>query len=99
MSHDRGCYKCGRDNSEYDDCQSFNCPKRVLNNLPTSNPLEKENNLIRKTAKWVTKSSKEISKAGGNPDTLLSMISDEVIVTLVRNNLYITYKKEGNGHD
>lgn len=28
MSHDRGCFKCGRDPWEYDDCPKEDCVKR-----------------------------------------------------------------------
>ena len=30
MSHDRGCFKCGRDNWEYDTCLEFDCPKKAF---------------------------------------------------------------------
>lgn len=30
MSHDRGCYRCGRDRFEYRECSNINCPKQTV---------------------------------------------------------------------
>ena len=30
MSHDRGCYKCGKDQWEYDGCKDTDCVKKSL---------------------------------------------------------------------
>lgn len=41
MSHDRGCYKCGKDNWEYETCKEPDCPKYYLSSQLNSGIWEK----------------------------------------------------------
>lgn len=100
MSHDRGCFKCGKDQWEYDQCKYFDCVKKInVEKVSVENPPSKAigtkqetDDMITKTIKWTTHSSKEILLAGGNPESVLGTIPDDVLITLIRNDLYLSYK-------
>lgn len=44
--------------------------------------------------KWWEKNSKELLKAGGDPNSIIEYFPDELIHLMVRNDLYIVYKGE-----
>ncbi len=55
--------------------------------------IEDEDNLIKATAEWMRISSLAIEKAGGNPAILLEKIPADLLVTLVRNSIFLVYGK------
>lgn len=54
--------------------------------------IKDQNELIVKAIKWAVSSSIEIFKAGGVPD-LINSIPEDMLATMVRNNLVLKYAK------
>ena len=53
--------------------------------------IHRENELIIKTVRWVQRCSSEITAAGGSAVSILDMISPQLLVHLVRNDLYLKH--------
>jgi len=48
-------------------------------------------NLIRKTIRWTRQAETAISEAGGTPDFILSLIPEDLLIILIRNDLNLLY--------
>lgn len=53
--------------------------------------VHKENEFIIKSVRWMQRCSSEITSAGGSAVSLLDMFSPQLIVHLVRNDLYLKH--------
>ena len=53
-----------------------------------------EDDLILKGVSWAAQSAVEIHLAGGHAPGVLKQFSKESLATMVRNDLFITYKKQ-----
>lgn len=52
-----------------------------------------DDELIIKAFRWIMEASNEIMSAGGNPVSVLASLSDDVIITMIRNNLIIRHER------
>jgi hypothetical protein len=58
------------------------------------NALTTQDELLLKTFKWTVSVSEYISRAGGNPSKILTMFPDDLLIHLIRNDLYVVYVPE-----
>lgn len=54
MSHDRGCFKCNRDQWEYKNCNDPDCVKRIVEK-PVIQPTTKPLTVTKLRPEWSTK--------------------------------------------
>ena len=52
---------------------------------------KEENKLVIKAVKWIINATHEINKAGGSAE-IIKDLSDDFIVTLIRNDLDLIYR-------
>jgi hypothetical protein len=52
-----------------------------------------EDELIFKTIKWMEAFNQSVEAAGGRSDIILKDIPEKLLITLVRNNLVLTYAR------
>lgn len=48
---------------------------------------------FKKIMKWYTQADVQIRKAGGYPEGVLAMFPENLLETLIRNDIYIVYKE------
>ncbi len=49
---------------------------------------------IASAVKWTRTAAKAIQDAGGNVDAVLAKFPDELLNTLIRNSIHLTYKRD-----
>lgn len=49
--------------------------------------------LILDTINWVAKASDAFNEAGGDVMTIMDKLDPELVITLIRNNIFLKYEK------
>lgn len=55
---------------------------------------DRDNKMMLQTFRWMLKTTDGIYNAGGNPSTILEKMPEELLLSLIRNNIIFSFSTE-----